>query len=476
MAQTGYTPISIYYSATATNTPTAGNLVAGELAINTADGKLFYKDSSGVVQTIASKNGVAGGSNTQVQYNSSGSLAGSANMVFDGSTLTTLNLAYTGTLTGGTGVVNLGSGQFYKNASGNVGIGTTTPNTKLVPLSSTGVPLSSYTNTSAVFQGAYGVGNGGAIGFDCASNSTNYPTGIGYVVTNNAGYTLGDMVFGTRSVTTDTAPTERMRISSTGSVGIGVSSPANTLQISSGSAAEFDMLVSGTRTGTLYTDNSQMFVVAVTAIPMIFRTADTERMRIDSSGNVFVGATGGIGANERFGVYRSDNGTSAVFATTNASQTNDIFQVRANRNTTNSSYRPIIYYNDAAGAYRFIVADSGNVTNTNGSYGTISDVRLKENIVDATSKLDKVNQLKVRNFNLIGDDLKQIGFVAQEFEEVFPSMVEESQDKTPDGEMLETTTKTIKTTVLIPILVKAIQELNAKVDAQAVEIASLKAK
>ena len=55
MAQTGYTPISIYNSATTTNVPTAGNLVAGELAINTADGKLFYKDSAGVVQTMASK-------------------------------------------------------------------------------------------------------------------------------------------------------------------------------------------------------------------------------------------------------------------------------------------------------------------------------------------------------------------------------------------------------------------------------------
>ena len=60
MAQTGFTPISNYYSATATNVPTAGNLVAGELAINTADGKLFYKDSSGVVQTIASKSATAG--------------------------------------------------------------------------------------------------------------------------------------------------------------------------------------------------------------------------------------------------------------------------------------------------------------------------------------------------------------------------------------------------------------------------------
>ena len=60
MSQVGFTPISIYYSATASNVPTAGNLVAGELAINTADGKLFYKDSSGVVQTIASKSATAG--------------------------------------------------------------------------------------------------------------------------------------------------------------------------------------------------------------------------------------------------------------------------------------------------------------------------------------------------------------------------------------------------------------------------------
>lgn len=56
MAQTGYTPIQLYYSATTTNAPVAGNLAAGELAINTADGKLFYKDSSNAVQVIGYKN------------------------------------------------------------------------------------------------------------------------------------------------------------------------------------------------------------------------------------------------------------------------------------------------------------------------------------------------------------------------------------------------------------------------------------
>jgi hypothetical protein len=56
MSQAGYTPISNYSSSTASAVPLAANLVQGELAINTADGKLFYKDSAGVVQTIAYKN------------------------------------------------------------------------------------------------------------------------------------------------------------------------------------------------------------------------------------------------------------------------------------------------------------------------------------------------------------------------------------------------------------------------------------
>ena len=55
MAQTNYTPISLYYSTTASAVPVNTNLVNGELAINITDGKLFYKDNTGAVQTIASK-------------------------------------------------------------------------------------------------------------------------------------------------------------------------------------------------------------------------------------------------------------------------------------------------------------------------------------------------------------------------------------------------------------------------------------
>jgi hypothetical protein len=60
MAQTGYTPIQLYYSTTGSQQPLAAALADGELAINITDGKLYYKDNGGVVQLLASKAGASG--------------------------------------------------------------------------------------------------------------------------------------------------------------------------------------------------------------------------------------------------------------------------------------------------------------------------------------------------------------------------------------------------------------------------------
>jgi hypothetical protein len=54
MAATNFTPISLYYSTTAAAIPSAGNLVAGELALNTVDEKLYFKNSAGTVKLLAS--------------------------------------------------------------------------------------------------------------------------------------------------------------------------------------------------------------------------------------------------------------------------------------------------------------------------------------------------------------------------------------------------------------------------------------
>ena len=90
MAQSGFTPISIYYSATTTNVPLAANLVAGELAINTFDGKLFYKDSSNVVQVIAWKT-------TPVSAGGTGSTTLTANNVLLGNGTSALQAVAPGT-------------------------------------------------------------------------------------------------------------------------------------------------------------------------------------------------------------------------------------------------------------------------------------------------------------------------------------------------------------------------------------------
>jgi len=122
MAATNFTPIQLYYSTTASAAPAAGNLANGELAINITDGKLFYKDNGGTVQVLATKDtGTIGGSNTQVQYNSGGALAGSANFTFNGTTATinTLNLTNAlGATYGGTGLNSYTTGDIvYTSAS-----------------------------------------------------------------------------------------------------------------------------------------------------------------------------------------------------------------------------------------------------------------------------------------------------------------------------------------------------------------------
>ena len=101
----------------------------------------------------------------------------------------------------------------------------------------------------------------------------------------------------------------------------------------------------------------------------------------------------------------------------------------------------------------------GDIVNKNNSYTQYSDERLKENIVDATSKLDEIKQIRVRNFNFIGDDLKQIGVVAQELEPIFPALVKEREVPGQEDPI-----KTVKYSVLVPILIKAMQEQQTIID------------
>ena len=141
-----------------------------------------------------------------------------------------------------------------------------------------------------------------------------------------------------------------------------------------------------------------------------------------------------------------------------------VLTIIGDRGTTDSTYN-LINANNNVISGQFLVRDSGNVVNTNNSYGAISDIKLKENIVDATSKLEKLNQVRIVNFNRIGNEQKQLGVIAQELEQIFPSMIEEAIDRDAEGNDLGTTTKSVKYSVFVPMLIKAMQELTARLAA-----------
>jgi hypothetical protein len=122
-------------------------------------------------------------------------------------------------------------------------------------------------------------------------------------------------------------------------------------------------------------------------------------------------------------------------------------------------------YSTGASAYRFYVNMAGTVYATNTTISAISDQRFKENIQDLDVGLDKIMALKPRKFDWKagkGKDIKgDRGFIAQEFEQVFPDLIDEWKDPAPEG---EEPYKSVRQD-LIPVLVKAIQELKAEFDA-----------
>jgi hypothetical protein len=128
----------------------------------------------------------------------------------------------------------------------------------------------------------------------------------------------------------------------------------------------------------------------------------------------------------------------------------------------------------STGTQRIAIYANGNIQNTNNSYGSLSDVKLKENIVDANSQWADLKAIQVRNYNFIeGEAQTQIGVVAQEVETVSPGLVYESPDLDNDGNDLGTTTKSVHYSVLYMKAVKALQEAMERIEQLESKVAAL---
>ena len=216
-----------------------------------------------------------------------------------------------------------------------------------------------------------------------------------------------------------------------GNVGIGETSPAEeltvvgTIRVQSASGDSDGLHISSDSNG------DALINAGYSVSDLKFATNDTERMRIDSSGNLLVGTTSSQGL---------------ITATTTGSTTFDC--ARTETSTANN-----IILRNGNGAVGSIQT-SGSST----SYNTSSDQRLKENITDSDEARSKVNAIQVRKFNWKVDGSYQpYGMIAQELQSIVPEAV--SSPEKPE-EMFG-----VDYSKLVPLLTKAIQEQQDTIEA-----------
>ena len=249
---------------------------------------------------------------------------------------------------------------------------------------------------------------------------------------------------------------EKVRIDSSGNVGIGTSSPDallrvnGTAKIGEGVASNTAKLMVNTASGVaagiqLFQDGTESWIIQnpASTTALTFANSGIERMRLDSSGNLLVGTTSTAITDEGFKVL--NNGV--LYGVVNNSQTNALWNKESYTSGT-SYFMDFRLDNSVKGSI------SSNGTST--AFNTSSDQRLKENIADADDAGSKVDAIQVRQFDWIADGSHQdYGMVAQELQSVAPEAV------TGDAESDEM--MGVDYSKLVPMLVKEIQSLRARV-------------
>jgi len=249
-----------------------------------------------------------------------------------------------------------------------------------------------------------------------------------------------------------TAGTTAITINASQLVGVGTSSPTNSISISNPSvyaALSFDWTGDSTakaRIGANHSTGEVQYWATTNYFPT-FYAGNSERMRIDSSGNVCVGTTSAsIYGTNTIAMVGTDG---AAFKVTGGTGNDTIYSWN---NATSGNNGFVRFLTEASATFR------GEITYNRGSsvvsYGTSSDVRLKENIVDASSSLEKINSIKIRSFDWKETGIHtDFGVIAQELFAVAPEAVIEGDDK----DVIEKTWQ-VDTSVLVPAMIKAIQE------------------
>jgi len=316
------------------------------------------------------------------------------------------------------------------DSSENVGIGTS----NATPSNGEGMCLGS---SSAITR------------LDMRNSTTGDATGDGTSLQlNGNNFTIENREAG--YVAFSTSLTERMRIDSSGIVHIGTGTAINDtnvkLQLNAPSGGEASLGINDDGAYALliqYSSGNYARIRNIKNTPMLFETNNTERMRIDSSGNLLVGATAALSVSKVLSSFNGATHNGYVAKTTYAG-TGSNFAVFLNSG------------NQVAGS----INHNGT---TSVAYNTSSDYRLKENVDYDFTALDRVAQLKPARFNFIADaDTTVDGFLAHEVQDIIPEAVTGEKDAVDSEGNPEY--QGIDQSKLVPLLTKAIQEQQTIID------------
>ena len=260
-----------------------------------------------------------------------------------------------------------------------------------------------------------------------------------------------------------TATTESMRIDSSGNVGIGGTTTTGwankQVVLDGGSNTSVAYVMVNNTTGRSSTDGAVMtlsgsdfYLINRESANMIFRTANTERMRIDSSGNVGINKSNPSrtldieGASEPLGV-KLTAGSNPVIRSEHYS-------------TANANWYHIRFFTGGgAGGAILVNGSTGTVT-----YSTTSDYRLKNNLVEITDATSRLKQLNPVKFNWINapDGQAVDGFLAHEVGDIVPEAIHGEKDAVDENGNIDP--QGIDQAKLVPLLTKALQEAVAKIE------------